>query len=501
MNVEGVDIEVFYSKQYKDAHDEPLVSVICPAYNAERTIEKTIDSVANQTLDINQIELIVVDDNSNDSTLSLLHKCIDNFPRMIVAHLKNNTGGAGIPRNVGIALSTGKYTAFIDSDDWFAPKGLQVLTDILEESGDDYAVGKTLHVRDKSKSTVGKWQCDKERRNESAFEVPLFFYHMGPVGRIVRSSVIKDNGIRFLNLKFGEDKAFFFDVLSCCKSVATTKSLIYYQSRLSENKNSLTRILDTADKRSCDLEVLKHLLAKHLPEWQEKPLVTRILEYDFMKTFKSKTFCNAKDKDVYYDLLKKAFDIADALSWDYIQEMRYPMNRYAAMLFKDGRLDKFEQLFNWEVNENYKEFRIIDGHPYGVLRYADGEEALIEQRLLARFVSQQETSGMYQCIFEMHGELGDQVETIILKDKGAKATVVECGFSVIDKDKGLYAFEVSDAQLEKLGASMCIIAVKTPGYQLHNIKNTGYMNHVFPKGAALFYTTQYNNLSLKISTN
>lgn len=91
----------------------PLVSVIMPAYNAERTIGRAIESVLNQTY--TNIELIVVNDGSTDKTSDVVMRFHD-FRIVIVNQVNTGLSGA---RNVGIERARGIYLTFIDSDDWY----------------------------------------------------------------------------------------------------------------------------------------------------------------------------------------------------------------------------------------------------------------------------------------------------------------------------------------------------------------------------------------------
>lgn len=93
----------------------PKVSVIIPVYNAEKYLRQCLDSVVNQTL--RDIEIICVDDGSPDSSLSLLQKYASGDNRIKILQQENS--GAGIARNKGLAMASGKYILFLDSDDFF----------------------------------------------------------------------------------------------------------------------------------------------------------------------------------------------------------------------------------------------------------------------------------------------------------------------------------------------------------------------------------------------
>ncbi len=97
----------------------PLVSVVIPAYNAERTIRATLLSVLRQTA--HDFEVIVVDDGSTDGTWNVVNSLRDHRLRVL---RQENTGHAGA-RNTGIDNSRGKYVAVVDADDLWLPRKLE----------------------------------------------------------------------------------------------------------------------------------------------------------------------------------------------------------------------------------------------------------------------------------------------------------------------------------------------------------------------------------------
>ncbi len=109
----------------------PLVSVIMPAYNAEKYISDSIDSVLNQS--IQNLELIIIDDNSQDNTTKIINKYND--PRIVLIINTNNLG-VSETRNIGISAANGKYIAFLDSDDIWLPHKLSLQIMCLNDGWD-----------------------------------------------------------------------------------------------------------------------------------------------------------------------------------------------------------------------------------------------------------------------------------------------------------------------------------------------------------------------------
>ena len=116
--------------------DDPLVSVVIPAYNRADTVGRAVDSALAQTLD--DIEVLVVDDGSTDDTAAVVEGYDD--PRVrLLSHDGNR--GRSAARNTGIEAAHGEFVAFLDSDDQWLPAKLARQVDCLRGRADDSWVG------------------------------------------------------------------------------------------------------------------------------------------------------------------------------------------------------------------------------------------------------------------------------------------------------------------------------------------------------------------------
>src|SRR5690625_1884905 len=131
--------------------NKPLVSVITPAYNAEKFIGETMESVLNQTYP--HWEMIIVDDQSTDHTVSIVEAYQEKDNRIKLIKLKENSGSA-VARNTAMDHATGKYLAFLDSDDLWTPKKLERQVAFMEEN--DFAFTFTKYVRMREDGTETK---------------------------------------------------------------------------------------------------------------------------------------------------------------------------------------------------------------------------------------------------------------------------------------------------------------------------------------------------------
>lgn len=111
-------------------HIKPLVSIIIPAYNAEETIQRTIDSCVNQSYE--DIEIIIVDNCSTDETATIIKNNQDHRINYIYSNLR----GRSLARNIGLEAAKGNYVQFLDADDELAGDKIEIGTLYLERNSD-----------------------------------------------------------------------------------------------------------------------------------------------------------------------------------------------------------------------------------------------------------------------------------------------------------------------------------------------------------------------------
>lgn len=124
----------------------PLVSIIMPAYNAEKYIVESIESVINQTYQ--NWELLIINDGSTDKTVNL----ISSFNDKRIQFTEQKNAGVCIARNSGISKAQGKYITFLDADDFLPPCSLEARVNYLESHSnidlvDGRIIGKDMHMK------------------------------------------------------------------------------------------------------------------------------------------------------------------------------------------------------------------------------------------------------------------------------------------------------------------------------------------------------------------
>ena len=145
--------------------ERPLVSVVIPVYNRMDTIERSINSVLNQTY--KNIEIIVIDDGSIDDTL----KIIEHLSISDIKVLKQNHGGANAARNLGISAAKGEFIAFQDSDDEWLPDKLEKQITYMLEGGYEACYCPFFLYEKKSNGVFFPDYQNKQKYEEDLLEV------------------------------------------------------------------------------------------------------------------------------------------------------------------------------------------------------------------------------------------------------------------------------------------------------------------------------------------
>ncbi len=219
----------------------PLVSVIIPAYNAERFIDQCVDSVLSQTL--SDIEIIVVDDGSTDATFELANAKAQIDSRLTV--LSQNNLYAGTARNEGMKHATGKYLYFLDADDYITPDALSVMTSFARSHHADVVVCKSDYYDNQTGeiTPIDFAMQDVPTMvplSQSQIASRLFHSFVGwPWDKLFRRNFVLAKQLTFQSLRTSNDAQFVFCALASANTVyCVDNRLVYHRTN---NNSSLEK--------------------------------------------------------------------------------------------------------------------------------------------------------------------------------------------------------------------------------------------------------------------
>jgi glycosyltransferase involved in cell wall biosynthesis len=127
------------------------VSAIVPTYNRAHLLPRALASIADQTH--REIEVVVIDDGSNDETDRIVHGISASFP-FLIRYYRQPNGGCASARNLGLKVASGDAVAFLDSDDEWLPDALERLVDALETTQAGFAYSPAIEVDEAGRETL-----------------------------------------------------------------------------------------------------------------------------------------------------------------------------------------------------------------------------------------------------------------------------------------------------------------------------------------------------------
>ena len=213
------------------------VSVIVPIYNVEPYLKKCVDSIINQSY--TNLEIILVDDGSTDSSGLLCEELAKNDDRITVVH-KNN-GGLSDARNAGLDISTGDYIGFVDSDDYIDSDFFEILVKNIEEYNADVSCCRYTNVWENGrKEPIGNDDSLSVYEGKVALKEYLYAKTMDPFvwNKLFKASIIENH--RFIKGIQGEDNPFCIELFKKTDKVvlAGKSKYNYLQERTGAITNS-----------------------------------------------------------------------------------------------------------------------------------------------------------------------------------------------------------------------------------------------------------------------
>lgn len=219
------------------------ISVIIPIYNVDKYIKNTIESLINQTF--KDIEIILIDDNSTDSTLEICNMYSRLDSRIKVLKQLTNKGAAKA-RNRGLKIAKGKYIYFMDSDDYIDLEMLENLFIQAENEDVDLVICgynfETIRYKNNNMKVISRFPKNfknkKYNNKEELLEDYIKLWDSAMLyniwNKLYKREVLIKNNIKFKNMLIGEDIEFNKSYIDVCDKVYVDENCYYHYIRQRE---------------------------------------------------------------------------------------------------------------------------------------------------------------------------------------------------------------------------------------------------------------------------
>lgn len=241
----------------------PKVSVIVPVYNVEQYLDRCVESLIAQTY--KNIEIILVDDGSHDTSPQKCDAWADRDDRIYVIHKSN--GGASDARNVGIDASHGEFIMFVDSDDFVSDDIISDLHILQCHTEADVACGGVYKYRNGQSYPIYNEIIHSESVLFTGLEQLKNMLNSltdcSACGKLYKRSAI--GKLRFIKGRSNEDVIFLFSLYATCSKVAYTNKRYYYYR---DTAGSVTHILSNHSLQNM-LDMEQMVVERDIPVTKE----------------------------------------------------------------------------------------------------------------------------------------------------------------------------------------------------------------------------------------
>lgn len=306
------------------------ISIIIPVYNAERYIKKCLNSILNQTF--KNYEVIIVDDGSTDDSRQVIERYIKRFPSRFKMLNKEN-GGQSSARNMALPLVDGEYMTFLDSDDYYDRKYLEILYKAAKKHDSDMVIS-------------GQKKVDESGKVYMNIDYPMKKYpncimrRLNFSGKLYKTEYFRKHNMKFAVGKTYEDNPFNLKMIFLAKNLTILPYSGYYQ--VGHPGSTTTKKIDEEKLPYDELEEAISYVLERKDDINDYD----IFEYTVLSFFTYFIF-QANKKHMYLNIEDRKSDIlVIAHLCDYVVSL---LNRYFPKYWKNKYIGIFKgQGLEWK---------------------------------------------------------------------------------------------------------------------------------------------------------
>lgn len=314
----------------------PDVSVIMAVYNGMPLVERALASLARQTIGLDRMQVLVVDDGSTDETFAVVDRWAREHPGFEAFH-QANSGGPAAPRNFALERARGRYVFFLDADDYLADDALEAMVGIADANGTDVVVPriKGMGGRTGPRSTFARTIPRTDVFSSWVYR------SLNPM-KMFRAELIRSVGLRFpVDFPWGEDQPFVASAYFHADgiSVLADKDYIFWAFR-DDGTNMTTSAVGLRDRMPVASFMFDFLAANVPPGPERDRLMHRHFTVEFLGSVCA-GYRTETDPSARAAAFARLREIVGAYYNTNIEALLRPEARILALLLTEDRADDF----------------------------------------------------------------------------------------------------------------------------------------------------------------
>lgn len=331
-----------------------MISVVTAVYNMESYLEEAIESIVNQTLGIDKIQLILVNDGSKDTSLDICRKYEKKYPDSVIVIDKEN-GGVSSARNLGLKKATGKFINFMDADDKLKEDACEKVLQFFERHDVDVVSLPLIYFDAKEGNHILNWKFSETRVVDIDREYEAVQMHIS--SSFIRREVVQK--FRFLTkLKYGEDAELINKCILQKRKYGVISDTAYmYRFRASDD-SAMQKSKKSYDNYFPVIRFLYWSLIKYEKQLSGKGHISKYLENLILYDLKWKLRRKEVDEEVFGEEGKGKFleEVSELLQEIDDRSIMY-LNRYPII----HKIFMLSIKYKIPIEEMEKQYKIISG--------------------------------------------------------------------------------------------------------------------------------------------
>lgn len=355
------------------------LAVVVPMYNIEDFLREALDSLLKQGVDQDDMQVILIDDGSQDSTFEIAETYAKRYPKMFEAHQFENAG-LGAARNRGTRIANADYITYVDPDDIVVDNSYRKALSILDKTKSEVLIGGTKRFNSKRvwNSVIHAKAVTKDKLQTTLQESPELVWDSTSWNKIYKLSYMRENDFYFPEGMLYEDLPAVTPALAKAKSIDVMADTLYLwrvrdfgaPSITQLSSNDPTAILDRLKANSLVLESLNALnVEQRIIDIQ----AAKFLDFDTLMMFRKDRFnlFSAEQKEVLFNALKNYLQLFTA---EQLANSKFENQAYLAKVLELDNQNEFDNLTlnflrndveysgqwvdnNWELSSNISDVK------------------------------------------------------------------------------------------------------------------------------------------------
>lgn len=312
----------------------PDVTVVVAVYNTMPYLTDCLNSLVGQSIGLDRLEIVAVDDGSTDESGAELDRFAKKYPDTVKVMHQANSGGPAAPSNRALDVATGRYVYFIGSDDYLGKEALKRMVACADKHDSDIVIGKMAGTNGRY---VHQALFKKSDPDISMFDSALPFTLANT--KLFRRELVEKHKLRFPeDLPVGSDMPFTIEACFKARKISVLADYVYYYAVRRKDASNITYKSSHLSRLDCTAKIMHHAAGLMGPGHQRDMLLERHFTWELFKLVKEDY--PALDEETRRAVAAGIAELADMYLTDSLRDALPLVRRVRAVLAQHGAVDE-----------------------------------------------------------------------------------------------------------------------------------------------------------------